>query len=69
MAIRDKAMADKFGEMDRCMRVCGLITWLMAKVDSFIQVGMSMKDNGSMIRHKGRVSICIKMELHTLGSG
>ena len=46
MAPKDKAMEDKYGEMVQFMRGCGLITWLMVKVDSSIQVEMCMRVNG-----------------------
>lgn len=66
---KDKDLVDKSGLMALYMRVCGKITWLMAKEDLFTLEVMSMKENGSTIKLKEREYIFIKMELPTQANG
>lgn len=69
LIIKNKVMADKYGQKDLSMKVCGTKTWPTAKEGSFTQEAMFTKDNGSMTKQKVKVSICIKMEHHILANG
>ena len=48
--ILDKEKEGRYGQMVQCMKVGGKIIKLMAGVDLFMQMEMSMMVNGSMIK-------------------
>ena len=54
--------ANSTGLTDLSMKGIGSMIWLVELVDSFIPMGMSMKDSGSRIKLMVEEFICIEME-------
>ena len=60
--INEMEEADKFGKMDRYMKVIGKMIWRMAKEGLFILEVMFMKVSGLTIKQMAKEFICIRME-------
>ena len=58
-------MVSKSGWMVAFMKVYGKAIWPMVKADRFMLMGMSMRENGPMIKRKGRVCTFTMMEQST----